>query len=327
MTYSRAERLVQLALEMQASRTGLTIRDIMERFNVSRRTAFRMRDAVIRTYPQADEVQSDDRLKRWRLRGDMGQTLVGISADDLASLEAGIKVLETLNLNAQAAEMRRLGLKVRALLPDRLMRQFDPDLEALIEAEAFAHRPGPRPVIRTETLRSLRDAIKSCRKISFKYAGRDKNDEPETRVACPLGFLFGYRHYLVATGGADTRIKFYSLSAIEEIHLLEDSFTRDPNFNIRDMSAKSFGVFEEDPVDVMWRFSARAAPVARQFLFHESQVMEDGEDGSLLVSFRAGGQLEMAWHLLCWGQDVEVLSPLSLKQLMPAEKPKWPALP
>lgn len=51
MRYSRAERLIQLALEMQAAHGGLSIADIEEKFEVSRRTAIRMRDAVMRAFP------------------------------------------------------------------------------------------------------------------------------------------------------------------------------------------------------------------------------------------------------------------------------------
>ena len=58
MRYSRAERLIQLALEMQAARGGLTIAEIQEKFEVSRRTAIRMRDAVIRAFPNSSEIKA-----------------------------------------------------------------------------------------------------------------------------------------------------------------------------------------------------------------------------------------------------------------------------
>jgi predicted DNA-binding transcriptional regulator YafY len=65
-------------------------------------------------------------------------------------------------------------------------------------------------------------------------------------------------------------------------------------------------------MDVRWRFHPRAADEAREYLFHPNQQLEHADDGSLLVSFRAGGKLEMAWHLFTWGPDVEVLEPASL---------------
>ena len=77
--------------------------------------------------------------------------------------------------------------------------------------------------------------------------------------------------------------------------------------------APSFGVYEEAPVDVVWRFSAEAAPIARQFQFHPSQTIEACADGTLVVHFHAGGLLEMAWHLMTWGQHVEVLEPAALR--------------
>jgi predicted DNA-binding transcriptional regulator YafY len=44
--------------------------------------------------------------------------------------------------------------------------------------------------------------------------------------------------------------------------------------------------------------------------------MEEEPDGSLVVRFKASGQLEMCWHLYAWGDKVEVLEPESLKRLV-----------
>ncbi len=139
--------------------------------------------------------------------------------------------------------------------------------------------------------------------------------------------MYGHRHYLVAQDDKGKRIKFYSLPAISEIDVLNETFERDPSFNLRSFASQSFGVFEEPAVDVVLRFSPVAAPSARQFLFHSSQVLEEQPDGSLIVRFKAGGQLEMAWHLICWGEHVAVLQPQSLAALLPKKAPSWPALP
>jgi predicted DNA-binding transcriptional regulator YafY len=326
MRYSRAERLIQLALEMQAARGGLTISDIMEKFDVSRRTAIRMRDAVIRAFPQADEVPSSDRSKRWRLPNGTAQVLAGITADDLATLEAAAEAFDHSNLKIHGERLRLLSAKVRAILKDHEMRQIDPDLEALMEAEGLAHRPGPKPMIPATTFELLREAIKSCRRVSFRYQSRNSNGESH-RTLCPLGFLYGHRHYLVAQTEPGESVKFYSLPAISDIALLEDTFEREPSFDLRAFVSQSFGVFEEKPVHVVWRFSAEAAPSASQFVFHHSQNFEHQPDGSLIVRFTAGGQLEMAWHLICWGEHVEVLEPQSLAALLPKQAPSWPALP
>jgi predicted DNA-binding transcriptional regulator YafY len=333
LRYARADRLIQLALEMQAARGGLTLTDIEQRFEVSRRTAIRMRDAVITAFPQADEVPSNDRSKRWRLGDEAARPLLGITADDLASLENAAAILVRENLIEQAEELRGVSSKIRATLAAELMRKIDPDLGALAEAEGIALRPGPRPAIASSVFATLRTAIKSCRKVSFHYEGRISGRD-EVRIVRPLGFLYGHRHYLVALkdedaapGATAPAIRFYSLPQISKLRLLADSFDRDPDFNLSAFVARSFGVYEEDPVDVIWRFSAEAAPIARQFQFHPSQTVEVCKDGTMLVCFRAGGLLEMAWHIMTWGRHVEVIEPAALRDLLPATMPDWPALP
>jgi predicted DNA-binding transcriptional regulator YafY len=333
LRYARAERLIHLALEMQASRGGLALTDIQQRFNVSRRTAIRMRDAVIAAFPQSDEVPSNDRSKRWRLDGDAARPLLGITADDLASLENAAGILTRDNLLEYAAELRGVASKIRASLTAELMRKVDPDFGALAEAEGIALRPGPRPTIAPSIFSTLRTAIKSCRKVSFTYHGR-VNGSDETRTVKPLGFLYGHRHYLVGqrddgavAGDAAPAIRFYSLPHISKLRLQADGFDRDPAFNLGALIAPSFGVFAEPPVNVIWRFSAEAAATARQFQFHPSQTLENCDDGTVLVRFHAGGLLEMAWHLMTWGRHVEVLAPPALQAMLPATMPDWPALP
>lgn len=326
MRYGRAERLIQLALEMQSTRGGLTLGEIEEKFDVSRRTAIRMRDAVLRAFPQAKEVPTGDRTKRWRLPSGTAQTFTDLTPEDLAVLETAVMALKQANLESHADNLRTLGAKVRNMLAADRLRHIDPDLEALTEAEGIAHRAGPRPFIPPALFEALRTAIKSCRLVTFHYTARSGASSTKRTVA-PLGFLYGHRHYLVASEVGQTKPKFFSLPSISKIKLLPDSFERDPAFNLRELVSQSFGVFEEPAQDIVWRFSAEAAPAARQFLFHHSQQCEETEAGELIVRFRAGGLLEMAWHLLKWGDHVEILAPPELRELMPEVRQTWPALP
>jgi predicted DNA-binding transcriptional regulator YafY len=331
--YARADRLIQLALEMQAARGGLTLTDIEQRFGVSRRTAIRMRDAVLAAFPNADQVPSNDRAKRWRLDGAGARSLAVTTADDLAALDNAAALLDRANLADQADALRGIGSRLKAGLAADLMRRIEPDLAALSEAEGIALRAGPRPVIPNSLFATLRAAIKACRKLRFSYEGRIRG-QTEDRIVRPLGFLYGHRHYLVAApDGADPAgapggpIRFFSLPQISRPRLLDEGFARDDRFDFRSLVAGSFGVFAEAPQDIIWKFSPEAAPIARQFEFHPTQTSETLADGSLIVRFHAGGLLEMAWHLMTWGTHVEVLEPAALREMLPASRPDWPALP
>ena len=318
---------------MQAARGGLTLTDIEQRFGVSRRTAIRMRDAVLAAFPNADQVPSNDRSKRWRLDGTGARALAVTTADDLAALDNAAALLDRANLPDQADALRGIGSRMKASIAAELMRRIEPDLAALSEAEGIALRAGPRPAIPHSLFATLRAAIKSCRKVRFSYAGRIRG-QTEDRTVRPLGFLYGHRHYLIAApdggyaaGAPGAPIRFFSLPQISRPRLLDESFVRDDGFDLRALVSHSFGVFAEDPQDIAWKFSPEAASIARQFEFHPSQSVETLEDGSLLVRFRAGGLLEMAWHLTTWGRHVEVLEPAALKAMLPPEPTDWPALP
>ena len=328
MRYEKADNLLILALEMQAARSGWSLQDIQERFGVGRRTAMRMRDAIMRIFPQADEVIVDGRTKRWRIPAGTLNKLVDFSADELADLETAVRILQRDNMEDQARSLENLLAKLKAGMKPEVSRRVEPDLEALLEAEKLAMRAGPRPKNRTFVLEELRDAIKGCRVVTIKYRTRWSGKVGQRRVH-PYGFLYGHRHYLVAYNlrRGEEGFRMFSLPNIHKVELTDDYFERDQNFDLSQFARASFGVFHDEPVDVVWKFSARATPDAKDFIFHPDQKLEPQSDGSLIVRFRTGGQLEMCWHLYSWGEDVEVLAPKSLAEMCDGHRPNWPGLP
>ena len=328
MRYEKADNLLILALEMQAARGGLSLEDIREKFDVSRRTAMRMRDAVLRIFPQADEVVTPERTKRWRIPAGTLDRLVGVTADELADLETAASVLQRDNMIDQATTLQNLLAKLKAIMRPDAARRVEPDLEALLEAENLAMRPGPKPKTRTFVLEELRDAVKACRVVTIQHRAR-KTREVSRRKVHPYGFLYGHRHYLVAyqLRRGEEGFRLFSLPNIEKVIPTEEYFERAAGFSLEEYSRRSFGVFHEEPLEVAWKFSPRAAPDARDFVFHPDQTTEDLEDGSLIVRFRAGGKLEMCWHLYMWGADVEVLEPPELVAMCEGHRPSWRGLP
>jgi predicted DNA-binding transcriptional regulator YafY len=328
MRYEKAENLLALALEMQVARGGISLKDIEEKFEVTRRTAMRMRDAVLRLFPQADEVVTDERTKRWRIPPGTLDKLVGVMADELADLETAASILRRDNMTDQATTLENLLAKLKAVMRPDVARRVEPDLEALLEAENLAMRPGPRPRTRTFVLEELRDAVKACRVVTIQHRTR-KTRKISQRKIHPYGFLYGHRHYLVAYQllRGKEGVRLFSLPNIVKVIPTEESFERDAEFSLVEYSRRSFGVFHEEPVEVVWKFSPRAAHDARDFVFHPDQTTEDLEDGSLIVRFRAGGKLEMCWHLYMWGADVEALEPRELAEMCEGHRPSWPGLP
>ena len=158
-----------------------------------------------------------------------------------------------------------------------------------------------------------------------------KNDAPKSRKVEPHGLLLGTRQYLVARPvGGDGTMRRFRLDRIAAAEITAQSFRRDPDFDLASFAKLSFGSWH-DPREygpVEWRFSSEAAETARAFVFHPDQQVSEHSDGSLTVQFEASGHLEMAWHLVQWGEHVTVVAPRPLADLSAKIKPgTFPAQP
>ncbi len=186
-----------------------------------------------------------------------------------------------------------------------------------MRAETIILQAGPRPLADADTLATLRDAIKAGRSCLFRYEGGSGPDY--VRRVRPYGILFGKAYYLVGPEGRRAEPSLWRLDKMREVEVGDSAAAPPPGFDLGDYAARSFGVFQEEPADIVLRFAPEAAVDARRFLFHPSQSMEDGENGTLIVRFRSGGFLELARHLFTWGDAVEILAPDALRERMVAE--------
>jgi predicted DNA-binding transcriptional regulator YafY len=320
MRYGRLADLVRLAMQMQGRADGLSLDDIGQTFEVSRRTAERMRDAIRDAFPQTEELAEPGGRKRWRLPPGTAGRLADPTVDDIAALHRGAELARQSGDFGTAGHLDTLSDRLRARLPGPKRTRLEPDIAALLEADGVALRPGPRERIPEETLNKLREAILAGVWIDVDHRARASGLLSRNARIGPLAMLLGEgRQYLVAFSDYAQDVRLFALAGFERIELTEDVFERPEGFDLQTWMQRSFGIWQEDVYDVVWRFTPEAAADARLYLFHPTQVMTDEPDGSLTVSFRAGGLREMCWHLFRWGDHVDIISPNNLKNVMLSE--------
>jgi predicted DNA-binding transcriptional regulator YafY len=331
MSYAKAADLLRVA-EMAMSRfDGIALQDLTEEFSCDHRTAQRMMRSFETVFPQVDIQEGEDRRRRWRLPGFDPRWLQaqGIRDSELAALGMAAQRAERDSAPDEADRLRALQDRLLAAMPSSQARRTEADAEALLEAQGFASRPGPRVVPDLLLLGVLTEALRAPFTVEITYVGAEGN--ASDRLLEPYGLLLGIRRYLVARPVAgDGKMRRFRLDRISEARITGHGFARDPGFDLARFSAQAFGSFHSDAEygPVAWRFSPAAAPVARQFVFHPEQEMTDESDGSLTVRFKASGYLEMAWHLYQWGAHVDVLAPEALREMVAAHRrADFPALP
>ena len=311
MRYDGAARLLRLCQMIGASHQGVSLQEIAERFSVSRRTAERMRDAALDLMEEVEERRDHLGHKRWRAR--MGAALpeLAVSAEDLGALKSAANVLSATGREDEAGRLTALADRIMASQKEAVRRRIEPDLELILESEGLAARPGPRVSVASQTVGALRQAILAGERVAITYRGR-LDQRPRRRVIEPYGFLHGTRPFLVARIKGRTNFLHYRLQGVSEVAPTGEFFARDQGFTLESHARRCFGTFLEPPFDVVWRFAPSAAKDAAEYVFHPDQQTTRDAEGGLIVRFRAGGALEMAWHLMTWGDAVEVIEPADL---------------
>jgi len=331
MSFAKADQLLQLALMLCSRLGGLTLDEVETTFACSRRTAQRMFGALEGLLPELESAIDDDRRKRWRLPKSRLRDLITLLPEELASLDLAHAALSRDGQNVEAAHLASLRDKILALVPTNRAARLETDHEALLEAQGLAARPGPRQQIDASIAAAVTEAIKACRLLEIDYRSRGE-PRPRRRRIVPYGVLTGLRRYVVAKAADDAGgpMRLYRMGDISKATVAEESFARDPGFNLQAFANRAFGTYQTEAEfgPVAWRFAPEAAADARGFEFHPGQAVEEQPDGSLIVRFDAAGHLEMCWYLYAWGDKVEILEPEPLRRLCHAyRRSDFPATP
>lgn len=332
MSYGKAADLLRIANMAMASFEGVSLQDVTREFECDHRTAQRMMRAFEGVFPNVDVTEGDDRRRRWHLPRHDPRWLQaqGLRDNELAALDMAAERAERDGAPDDAQRLRALRDRLLAAMPASQARRTEADAEALLESQGFASRPGPRVVTDMNLLGTLTEALRAPWELKILYRGA-QDRAPKPRHLKPHGLLLGTRRYLVARPSkGDGRMRRFRLDRIQAAEITGQSFARDPDFDLDTFAARAFGSFHSDteygPVE--WRFTPEAAPTARQFIFHPRQQMSQAQDGSLTVRFEASGHLEMAWHLYMWGDQVEVVAPKALRDMVAGyRRGDFPALP
>ncbi|MGQ2990073.1 MAG: helix-turn-helix transcriptional regulator [Brevundimonas sp.] len=313
MRHDKAVLVIELARRMAASAEGLTLNEMAVEMDVGRRTAERLRDAVLALFPQTEEV-SDPPSKRWRIRGGLSGFEQAPTAGELVELSKAAQGLRRTGEHARAAALEGLERKLKSAMRSTTLNRLAPDLEALVRAETIAVQAGPRPSADEAVLATIRRAVLAQSPLGFIYSR--PGAEARRRTVAPCGLMFGRANYLVGLDRKSGEIRTFRLDRMTDVRAEEGVSPPPPDFDLTAFASQSFGIYQDQIEDVVLRISPAGADEARGWRWHPTQTLEDGPDGGVTVRFRASGMRELAWHLFTWGDQVEIVAPERLKTVM-----------
>lgn len=298
--YSRVSDVLDLIIFMLSRLNGVSLNDIQQKYNVSRRTAERMRDAVLAILPQVDEIETDDRCKHWGFTNYSLNELVSFSNEDIAALE------KLKNTAVNVSKIEDILTKVKAL-KYKHNNMDENQIELIMQSEGYAVRQTQNYRVDLNLISTIREAIKENKKIHTEYHGKIRRLEP-------LGLIYGEKVHFIAREPEKGQGEFnYLLHKLKNLKISDEKF--DPQgFDLQKFAQKSFGVYFGEIYNVKLKFIPQAAEDVLNYNFHPTQKIKQQPDGSVIVTFKASGDKHIMWNLFKWGYAVEILAPKSLKE-------------
>lgn len=303
LRYSRISDILDLAIFMESKIQGVTINEIAKRYNVSRRTAERMRDSLTCIFPQIDEIPNTDLQKHWGFVDYSIRNMISFSADEIGNIEQQ----QRRTTNKEAKKALNSAVEKMKVLSKHNKLKLENEIELYMQTEGYVVRQMPQYKIDINTLNIIREAMQNSKMVKGKY--HDKQ-----RVIEPLGLIYGEKIYLVAREkkkGDD--IYTFLLHKFEDLQLTEQKFDK-KDFNLQEYTNQSFGVYHGEILNVKLSFDKEVAEDALKYNFHPTQKVTKEDDGTVTVKFKASGNLEIIWHVFKWGKHCKILAPAPLKK-------------
>ena len=302
---NKADDIIELGLMFQSSSCGISIDDIAEKFECSRRSAERMKTVLFEKFPEkVEEVPSYDRKKRWRFKKGTMNCLISFSANDFANLE----YLKNLSNNKdKKKEIDELVEKIKALTPQQNMTGLNNDISAILETEGFAVRQYSGVKVEPKILEMLRNSMLAFKKIKFNYL------EKEVTLN-PYGIVISGKYYLVGFNENRKALRTYKIDKIKDLEVLDEYFDKDEAFNLKDWCNNSFGIYQEEPLNIVLEFNKEVKEDVLNYHFHPTQKVKELKNGNIEVKFTSGGTYAICQELFKWGCNVQIKKPVELKK-------------
>ncbi|MEP7378316.1 MAG: WYL domain-containing protein [Chloroflexota bacterium] len=318
--WDRAARYLKIAMILKDHPDGISAQALADRIGVSKRTVYR------------DVLAMDEQagLPIWNDEGKFGLDKGAFLQPLALTLHEATTLFLAARMLAKASDEHDTEL-IGALV--KLASILPPVLAKHIQATVDAFSTTPPNDRFTHVFRVLAEAWAKQRVVQIEYDSGVYDPQKQarkTRVR-PLAIepsALTHALYLIGYDENRKARRTFKVERIISAALTPESFPApDGDESPARELLKAWDVIaDEDPVQVVIRFSATVAKRAAETRWHPSQQLEPQADGTLLWRGQIAGQREIRIWILGWGADAEVLEPTGLRDEVAAELRRAAAL-
>ncbi len=315
----RGANLVKLikTIDMISRHRGVTVEQIAEELEVSKRSAYRLLNVVEDLGFLIEDIHDPiENRTRKRLDKEFHQRIGPVNLPDIKFSAAELIAMYLLKGEAKtyqgsglAKNIESAFAKLSMFAPKGLAEKLD-KLQSLflLDAKMAKSLAGKEDII--DQLTDAMLANQTC--TVFYHSFHDNRDK--TFKIDPLHFFEhqgGLYLFVNTTDFGDIRV--LATERISKIEQVGGQFIYPEDFDPEEKLKHAFGLFYDDPVTVEIRFSTGQARYIRERIWAADQQIIDQEDGSIILKMKTSGRYEIKKWVLGYGADAELLQPADLR--------------
>lgn len=172
-----------------------------------------------------------------------------------------------------------------------------------------------RATVDAAVVATAREAIEKEQLLAIIHV---KPGQPaQRRVVEPYGtWLADGRAYLVARCIGKDHPQHFHFARITAAEVLDDTFERDPSFDLEEFAATGFGAFHGPVHEVQIELQAGVAHLARENQYHSTQLVQELGGGRVLLRMRTAGLPRVATWVAGFGGKARAVAPAELVEMV-----------
>jgi predicted DNA-binding transcriptional regulator YafY len=288
---------------------------LSERFEVSTKTAQRdidfMRDRLL------CPLEYDSSQKGYYYDDEtFSLPMVYLSSEELSALLIARKMLQDISGGSIGDEISSIVDKITNILKKHSV--VADHIDGAFSFQLIEYSPAPEAVFKS--------VLESCLKkrcLSFTYYS-PATEEKSTRTVEPY-HLFNYMGtwHLIGYCRLRKEIRDFALSRISDANVSTEPFKIQADFDFKKYFLSTFGLYKgKSTKEVTLRFTPEKSKWIKDQIWHKDQKVKYLKDGSLELSFPVSDFSEIKMEILKHGDQVEVIKPASLREIIKQEVQK-----
>ena len=296
-----SERRMKLILMLQESNKKLTVDELAELFEVSRRTIFRDFNVL----SEINVPVTWDQYSGYGVMDGYKVPPLMFTSKELATIMVGLNFVKSQVDRSLVEDAKGVELKIKNTIPKEL-KSFMESLDNRTVVDPFLHFGSEKKAGGSWYL--ISSAISQSKKISFSYTAKSHGEKTDRKID-PYLLVF-YRDHWNVIGFSHKRdaIRNFVLDRMENVQILSELYAQNTEMDVEGLifNSNKSGQIIEVLVD------SESDRAFKANLPTKIIKLEGGNDKKIKVSFKFENLDYINTWLLQFGDNVEILSPEEL---------------